>query len=64
MPATSTGRFDLQIFDLSGRKILEQKTLQGAMNTIGIKAIENGVYYVKVITDDGSTSTKTLVIQR
>ena len=53
----------LEIFDITGRKILEQTVNGLGKIQLTITGIESGIYIVRIITDKGNSSKK-LVINR
>ncbi len=60
---TDNSEFDMSIFDVSGR-IVMQKELSGSNNTINIKTLNSGMYYIQFINTKTATRfTKKLIVK-
>jgi len=49
---------DVGVFDVYGRKVLEQKETRSKQNEINIKHFPPGIYFVKIVTDKGIVTKK------
>ena len=51
----------IQVFDVQGRQVLDVKNINASTYTTSLNQISNGVLVVKVITEDGITTTKKII---
>ena len=51
----------IQVFDVQGRLVLEVKDINASTYTTSLNQISNGVLVVKVIAENGSTTTKKVI---
>jgi hypothetical protein len=60
---TDNSTFDMSIFDVSGRVVMQQE-LKGSNNTVNIKSLRSGMYYIQFINTKTATRfTKKLIVE-
>jgi hypothetical protein len=53
LPVNETGKYSLQVFDISGRMVLKEKNITGKSHTLDLSGCPEGLYFVRFITERG-----------
>jgi Secretion system C-terminal sorting domain len=63
LPEGTGQTFNIQIVDLIGKVLYQQKMENGGLLTVeNLKTVESGIYFVKIISSNGTNITKKLVL--
>jgi len=54
---------DIQVFDIMGREIMRVANINKHQTTLNVESLYNGIYYLKITTEDGTQQTRKFVKQ-
>ena len=55
---------DIQVFDVVGKKLFSLSTINNTQATLNIKSLYNGMYFIKITTEDGRQWMKKIVKEK
>jgi hypothetical protein len=53
----------IEVFDLSGKRLLQQNVSGNTLTTLNLSGLESGFYSVRMIAADGRTDTRKILIR-
>ncbi|MDR0207151.1 MAG: T9SS type A sorting domain-containing protein [Bacteroidales bacterium] len=59
-----TGLNRVELFDIQGRLLLEQKTESGKKKVVDVSQLQAGIYFVKIYSDNNEFAVQRLVIMK
>ena len=52
---------EIQVFDVVGRELIKLSAINNKQTTLNVKSLDKGMYFLKIITEDGKQQIKKVV---